>query len=92
MFTFVPLLFLCPFARLIVYEVVSLSVTLVFVVVLAPGLVPSAVVGEEGVGSLWRVIDLGEAEPLSQVERLGIDAGSTCVSRISVSVPVPYWL
>ena len=77
MFSSVSLLFLCPFARLIVYEVVSLSVTLVFVVVLAPGLVPSAVVGEEGVGSLWGVVDLGEAEPLSPVERLGLDAGST---------------
>ena len=69
----------------IVNEGVGLVVLLVRGMLLTTHFAPSLVLGEEGVGVSWRVVNLSEAETVSKGERLFVDACATYYIYVLVS-------
>ena len=68
----------------VLHEVEVVRMALVGVVVLAPSLMPPAVVGKEGIGSGWRVVHLGEAETVGFAYQLPVYACPTNDTNVLV--------
>ena len=76
----------------VIHERISLVMLFVRSVFLTASLVPTLVFGEEGIGLLWRVVNLGKAQSVGKWQGLLVHTGSTYYIYIFVGRAVAYCL